>query len=64
MFDIGDIVESKMHVYKGVVIGYNPKLQRMVKVKRDDGIEGNNGPFWQTHENHLELISRASLINE
>lgn len=64
MFNVGDEVESGLFGYKGVVVGYHPDLPRMVRIERFDGVEGHAGPFWQTNESDVTLISATSLINE
>lgn len=64
MFNVGDEVESAEYGYSGIVIGYHPDRPRMVRIERFDGVKGHSGPFWQTGESNVTLISAASLINE
>lgn len=60
-FEVGNRVKGSD--YEGVVIGFHAE-GRLVRIIRDDGVEGFNGTWWQTSSDNLTLIYHGEFTLE
>lgn len=65
MFSVGDRVsyEGVVH-YTGVVVGFLPKDNSYIRIKRDDGKTGRFGDFWQVPITEKLKLDIFTLENE
>lgn len=65
MFSVGDMVSYEgVYHYTGVVVGFLPKDNSFIRIKRDDGKKGRFGDFWQTSITEKLKLDTFTLENE